>query len=493
MKIFSSILLFSLNLLAVDGKVEALQNLDNSDPVMRRSSLLLLSKFSDQEAMVAVIKGLYDQNELVRYTALTSLNEYFMTESAQITTLLKSMNVKADNPVINQLFTMLSDSYLGTRRLASSVVIKFSRYVGIQVGRLPKEVQVKILNSFKDPDALVRYNMFSNYIYMTRLVPNSILLEGIRDEDTKVKDKAIEMLVSYQRKSAIQQVEVLLNTTNELNRAFVMSRLYSSFDQQKGSKFLKTLVDDQNAKVSGYAFYALSRFKEDQGLTAAELDAVLLKLIPVDLKLGSRIISSISRQPSFKVWFKTKCSEKRYPFYEVIVKQYIMNYPAEFTTDELLECVGSSAQELSNSARYALAKRTLTLDQLLPLAESSYTHTRQGLIYLSNKLSLRTDKEELLSTLILDDDPLIQYQAFSRYVHSRYTDYLLFCEGGLEEEQNPNVVTTAVEVLIRNERYLLKRLKEDKEFELLFKKRYRPQSRRLRASTSLRQFLQKTP
>ena len=456
--------------LKVDGKSDALVQIKSTSPEARRSAILLLGKFEDSVSITAIVNALGDSDAAVRYSALSAISEYLMVNSVVAVRVLQQVNQRNHNRTIGAVFKMVGDSDVDNRRLASKLAVLIGRYMGFLPQFLPASVQQKVLAGYQDSDAIVRFNMFRNYPSLSKITPNSVLLKGLTDSDSLVQKEALEKLVNYQRTFAGENLGLLMETTNESSRLFIMQRFQYNTRQKPVALAFAKLLTDANPIVAGYAMYGLALIK--QYPTVAQLNKTLDAIGPKELQLGQNIINSVGRLSQFKEWISQKYKEKDYPFHKAIVPIYIQLNRNDFSVEELVGWLDQPDQNISRMVSYVLRTKRVSLSQLLPLVDSEYQHTRLNLITIAYHL-VKKDKAELLSLLILDDDLNIQRQALQTYGRLKLEDYLVYAEGGLTELDSPMLVSVALEIFLKEKVKLIEMLKVNGEFKSMFKKAIR--------------------
>ena len=470
--IFQWLLLISVSSLfaevkpVIDGKKEALSQIKSKDSEMRRSAILLLGKFDDSPSMVAIVNSLGDSDALVRNSALTAVSEYLMVDPFLIISVLKKVNQSNRNQTISQVFGMIADSDLDNRRLASKLAVTIGNYLGFRPEFLPKAVQSKVLESYTDSDSVVRFNMFGNYTMLKKITPPSILLNGIKDANEQVRKEALEKLVYYERDLAMKNLSLLMDTRDEPSRVFVMQRFYYNSTHKLVADFFATLLNDPNPVVAAYAMFGLIRIKKYP--TVKELDRAILGVGVDQQNLARNIINSVGRLPQFQTWLSEKYKNKNHPFYKSILTIYIQKHQQEFTVDQLLLWLNDSDANISRTASYVLNNKKVPFEKLVALTESDYAHTRQSLVNLAFRLN-RADQTELLSLLILDDDPYTQVQAMRKYGRLKLEDYLVYAETGLTEVGSQQLLAASIKIFTDNPAVLIKKIKTEPEFKKLFK------------------------
>ena len=449
------------------GKAEALREILSPNPKTRRSALLLLGKFDDSISMGAIINALGDKDPTVRHTALTAISEYLMVGSSKIILVMKQENQKTNNRTISDVFKMIADVDVDNRRLASQLAVTIGRSMGFRPEFLPEVVKKTIVKMYQDSDEIVRFNMYSNYLSLRKITPKTILLKGVEDTNNQVKKEALGKLVHYERILAMKHLASLLDTPDESSRIFVMSNFYYSTTSKSVARVFKKLVKDPNPVVAAYAVYGLILIKQYPTETA--LDQILEKINEVDQKLGDKIINSVGRLPQFKAWVSEKYKLKAYPFNRAILASYIQQHRREVSIEQLLVWFNQSDANISRTASNILSGKKVKLEQLLPLVDSEYVHTRRGLISMSYRLK-REARAELLSSLLLDDDQNVQYQALRVYASMRFEDYLVYAAAALTEVSSPRLLATALRIFLKDKVKLTEMLKADVEFKDIFKK-----------------------
>jgi len=450
----------------VDGKQEALSQINSANAEMRRSSILLLAKFDDVRSMTAIVNALGDSEAQVRNSALTAVSEYLMVEPSRIIQVMRQVNQSNSNLTISQVFSMIADPDIDNRRLASKLAVSIGNYLGYRAEFLPKVVQKQILKSYEDADSIVRFNMFKNYTVLKKITPPSVLLRGIKDSNEQVRKEALEKLVYYEPKLAMKNLKLLLESRDEMSRVFVMKRFYYQTNDKSVANFFETLTTDPNPVVAAYAIYGLIRIRKYP--TVKSLDRVLLGLGLDHRNLAVNLINSVGRLPQFQDWLLEKYKNPDYPFYQTVLNTYLQRHQDEFTVDELLHWLNNSDSNISRTASFALNNKKVPLEKLLPLVDSDYVHTRQSLVNLAFRLN-RNDQAELLSLLILDEDPTVQVQALQSYGRLKLEDYLVYAESGLTEFDSQPLLAVAIKIFMEDQPALIKRLEVDPEFKTLFR------------------------
>jgi HEAT repeat protein len=445
----------------LDGKQQALKAIKSGSVPMRRSSVLLLGKFEDEVSMTAVLGAVSDSDASVRHAALTAINEYLMVSRSLFVLVLKQENQKTKNQLIKDLFRLIGDSDIDNRRLASRLVFSLGLSVGFRVEFLPKDIQSEIKERFEDSDEQVRFNLYYNYTLLRKLVPADILLKGLADKSHQVRMEALEKLVYYERDFAWRNLEHLLAIDDEESRVFVMKSFSTYPPPASQVSLFKTLMNDPNPLVSAYAMYGLVRRKHYPSIS--EFDQVIGRLKPADHVLARNLIYSVAQRSEFNDWLKEKYKDQDFLFYSVVLGIYMQHHRQELSVDQLLKYLGSSNENISTTASYILSNRKCELNQLLPLVDSDYTHTRENLINISYRLP-KKDQAELLSLLILDDDPTVQVQALRLYGRLRLPDYLVYAEGALSELENRNLVSVALQIFVVNRGKLIQLIQSKPEF-----------------------------
>ena len=451
----------------VDGKVEAHRQIMSANPTMRRSAVLLLGKFEDSESMTAIINAIGDSDALVRHSAMTAINEYLMVNSSAIIMELKQVNQRNNNRTISAVFRMVVDSDVDNRRLASKLAVTIGRLLGFRPEFLPEVVQKQILESYGDSDAIVRFNMFSNYAALKKITPNEILLKGLEDPSDYVQKEALEKLVYYERDLAIKHLGKLMKTREESSRILIMKNFCYKTTIKSVATLFEQLLSDPNPVVAAYAMYGLTRIK--QYPTEEQLNQVLDGVGKEEMNLGRNIINSVGRLPRYKVWLSKKYKDESSPFYPAILTVYIQQFRDEIPVKELLGWFNQSDTDISRTASYVLSHKKITLDQFLPLVDSEYTHVRLSLITISYRLN-KNERAELLSLLILDDDANVQAQALRNYGNLKLADYLIYAEAALAELNSQRLLIVAIKIFNDNQPALVRRIKTDAAFKSIFKK-----------------------
>lgn len=383
----------------------------SKDCIVRKKSAMILGKYNSQIAMKALVNCLSDENDMVRNAALVSIMEKnYIPQYAK-----------------ENIFYLLVDSNVHTRRLASSSLMKL--YIP-QINNRPNLCKI-IKMALSDKDDIVRENMISNINYINFNIPNNILENALKDSNDNIKIVALNKILNYRNK------KILLDTMIELSKSkniIIKKTLLSSMrfltKTNKFEEVIQTLIKDDDIGIKAEAIsLALSK----QILIDFETIKGILLSKQIEENLGVKIISYITIRKDNLIFFQNLLKDERVKYRSIVLSKIINSrYRKEI---DIWSFLNDESIEVRKVASYAILKYNSkkNIDDLFDFINSPYSDVREFLVIYATKQE-QSVCESLLLELLLDEDENVRLLVLSRIYNKQIKDWLNIIILALDED-----------------------------------------------------------
>ncbi len=388
---------------------EACDNLKSQDAEIRRSAVLVLSKYQNSSVVPKqLVLALKDRDDLVRQTAFVAISEMIGTLGLSSMNHSQFKSFKTEQFLLSCL-ALLSDKNVDTRRLVSSglrtIFLVLSNDIPFKVFGKSKENRDKLVKAFSDTDPGVRYNMVASYPYINQYVSQQTLVQVIDNskELPETQLLALSTFLRYGMEHYERYFSSLMKLPSLKQRRLVMKYC----GQLRNKQLLKPFVANSDVIISSHAVYALMQKGEE--FSFEFIDTLTQKLISEDLEQGKRIIRYIrSHQKLFsasKQFVKEKVKKSSSPYYQEYRKLYLAHFGTTMPVDELIDLLlTSTSADVYTITSYLRRHKKLKAEHFTKIIESDNYTAKSGLISLLNSLRDRSLKEEVALELLLDED-----------------------------------------------------------------------------------------
>ena len=394
----------------------ALNDLGSNNVDTRVGSIMLLSKYQDQQALNGVVQGLRDPHVRVRRAALVSMIE-----------LQASMPPQAVEPI---LMLLGGDDAEIRRMVSSSLGLLINLWNTYNRGNqlipvpqsMPLAIRQRFMNAFLDEDVVVRRNMLSYYFFLGIQLPETILISLLQNKDDLVRLEALRLSVRITRFSTVIKQAETLSVDPVKSIRLLFTNMLGDNRTPGGREWLDLLLKDADTEVVHEAELSLFRigptfdsarrltdlvltgqFNEQQGKTFIQTLAIL----------GERSQSLINR-----------ILESDNPSYRLEALRIYLGYAdLRKDTKKILALANDKSErvrsQVLNFLRSSRDKVPTRLVEGLSFArdsrvrETGLTLTR----YFSNE-----DAEPLLLDYLIDEEARLRMMAIDELVRRQASD-----------------------------------------------------------------------
>lgn len=426
-------------------------DMKSTEAEVRLRAILILGKYRDYRATIAVRDALRDKDDAVRRAALVALTEGTSFSST-------------NTPLI---LTMLSDSDVHIRRIASSFLRQAMLYYRIpssatlqstQQKAVIKESRPRVVAAFADTDATVRRNMMSSIRYFASFgLPASVVSKGLRDEDREVRILALQALGQFSSVNLVSHVKVLVSDPDQKIRFHVAEMLSNLQPDPPVLEMLKQLAKDEDFEVSTSAIMGLLQNDDENSKEYASEVRKRLEDTRITEGTANSFIRMIaySQGGEHEEMLKGLLAHSKAKYRQLALDSYARARMAKPPVGVLLTGVQDSAESVRSTALRYLGPAKLPGDAVANMAISEHTDVRRFVAVYSGGLDMVTRAprfsntiiEPILMELLLDDDNQVRSTAIRTIVSRQLPDWEFIAEETLLSDDEYSIQQQVVSLL----------------------------------------------
>jgi HEAT repeat protein len=425
-------------------------DMKNPNSEVRLRAILILGKYRNYQAVLAVQSALKDKDDAVRSAALVALTEGTSFSSA-------------NTPLV---LAMLDDGDVHIRRIASSFLRQAMLYYRMPTSAslqtpaqkaLVAESKARVIGAFSDADATVRRNMMSSIRYFASFgLPASVVSKGLRDEDREVRILALQALGQFSSNTLVQDVMVLVDDPDQKIRFHVAEMLANLPAQPSVTEMLKKLAKDKDFEVSTSAMMGL--FQNDD--KNVEYASVLRKRVD-DSRVTQTTANSFIRMIAYnqgnehQQMLKGLLAHQKASYRQIALDSYARARMQAPPVMALLTGAQDSTESVRSTALRYLGQAPLPSSAVARLGMSEHADVRRFVATYCASLDLKTRAprfsndaiEPILMELLLDDDNPVRGTAIRTIVSRQLPDWEFIAEETLMSDDDYSIQQQVVSLL----------------------------------------------
>lgn len=418
---FQAGLLAQVNERTADGKLSHLdtiarsvEDLKSRNVDTRVGAIMLLSKYTDTEAILGVASGLTDPHVRVRRAALVSMVE-------------KQNSIPPE--VIESVLMLVDDEDAEIRRMVSSSLGLFlslwNNYFSGNVfaGRrqeLPRGIQNKMISVFLDEDVVVRRNMLSYFVQLDIHMPDVVLENLLSDVDNQVRLEALRLAYRISRFNTIVKMGDGLKDDRYQAIRMMFAHILGVYAGEESRELLEYMLKDRDPEVVVQAELAL--FRQNPSLVEAERLVGYLFSNRFNQEQGESYIETVSHLRSGSLALLEKILTVENTEYRLAALRHYSR-DASLRENEVLFLTLSN--DSSNRIRrqvinfFRMNRDDVSFDLVDGLVMAKYVDVREFAVMLTRALK-KEDSEMLLLDFLIDEEVRVRLLALSELIVSEY-------------------------------------------------------------------------
>jgi HEAT repeat protein len=425
---------------------KAIADLQDPDPEIRRSAVMILGKYRLPDARGALLAALKDPAAPVRQSALVSLLEDQMRLGPAVGIHIANL---VDDPDVH--IRRLATSALGQVMLRSSVISlpMHARHNSGSRSMLPESIQQKIIQAFQDDDLTVRRNITAAYPILRIRLSDPVLQKLLSDSDREIRMNMLQGLADTWQSKLVELADLLIDDPDDTIR-LELANFFNTYNIPAALPYIRQLAQDADFNVSQTA-----------QLTLFQLDPTVETLQPLIQQLGDpRTPRAMATQIVYSIGALKKREAQQFlqqllanpdPKYlsEVIQLQAAL-YPDQLQPQTLLNFAEHSSSQIRRSALRALrhVQEDLTERHYQQLLKSRYPGVRSHVADLSSALP-PDQAEPLLYNLLLDQEQDVRITALRQITTRKIPGWQQVLQQTLYDP-NPDIVKIAILLYFHN-------------------------------------------